>query len=196
MKANHIVSLVLAAGLAFAGYKVFRTGAGSGGICLIPSSFLAPRASVQKIANETGKSQPAPDWQLKDVEGKPVKLSDFKGKVVVLNFWATWCAPCRMEIPALIALQKQYAAKGLVVVGISVDEGSGEAVKSFMTKTGINYPVVLGGRETAGAYGNVQVIPTTFYIDREGNIAGKREGAAELPAFETQIKPLLGPPAL
>ena len=141
---------------------------------------------MQKIANESGKSRPAPDWQLKNIEGKPVKLSDFKEKVVVLNFWATWCAPCRMEIPALIALQKQYADKGLVVVGISVDEGSGAAVKSFMTKMGINYPVVLGGPETAAAYGNVQVIPTTFYVDREGNIAGKREGAAELPAFEAQ----------
>ena len=84
-----------------------------------------------------------PGWQLQSLEGKPVQLADFKGKVVVLNFWATWCPPCRAEIPDLVSLQQQYAARGLVVVGISMDEGGPAGVASFV-KTGINYPVVNG----------------------------------------------------
>src|SRR5262245_41943398 len=88
---------------------------------------------------------PAPEWELKDVDGKSVKLSDFKGKVVILDFWATWCLPCRMEIPGFVDLQKKYADQGLVVIGVSLDDGH-EVVKSFMNRQGVNYSVVLGNR--------------------------------------------------
>src|SRR5690348_13547526 len=94
----------------------------------------------------------APDWHLSDVDGKPVKLSDFKGKVVILDFWATWCPPCRAEIPEFVAIQKKYADKGFTVIGISLDQQGASVVKSFMNQLGMNYPVVIGNpAEVSGA---------------------------------------------
>ena len=133
----------------------------------------------------------APGWQLQSIEGKPVKLSDYKGKVVVLNFWATWCPPCRDEIPDLVSLQKQYAAQGVVVIGISMDEGGAARVASFAKKYGINYPVVMGDEKTFEAYGGIQVLPTTFIIDRKGNIVDGLQGGADRVGFEAAIKPVL-----
>src|SRR5579859_4532983 len=112
----------------------------------------------------------APAWQLNDIDGQSVKLSDFKGKVVILDFWATWCPPCKAEIPGFIALQKQYAAQGLTVVGVSLDTAGASVVKQFMQRVGMNYPVVIGDEKIAGQYGGIEAIPTTFVIDRNGNI--------------------------
>ncbi len=122
---------------------------------------------------------------------KRSKLSDFKGKVVVLNFWATWCPPCRREIPDFVALQKQYADKGLVIIGVSLDEDGAAVVKPFASKMGINYPVVMGDQKTAAAYGGIQVVPTTFIFDKSGKIAAQHEGGADRATFEAEIKPLL-----
>ncbi len=132
---------------------------------------------------------PAPAWELQSLEGKPVKLSDFKGKVVLLNFWATWCPPCRAEIPDLISLQKQYAPQGLVILGISMDEAEPASVARFAKRMEINYPVVIGTAETAEAYGGVAVLPTTFVIDRAGNIVDGLEGATDRVGLEAKIKP-------
>lgn len=134
---------------------------------------------------------PSPAWELKDVNGKTVKFSDFSGKVVVLDFWATWCGPCRMEIPGFIELQKQYADKGLVIVGVSLDQDGASAVKPFMEKMGINYPIVLGDEAVTSAFGGIEGIPTTFIIDRTGNIVRKHVGYAPKAEFEADIKPLL-----
>jgi cytochrome c biogenesis protein CcmG/thiol:disulfide interchange protein DsbE len=128
------------------------------------------------------KGSKAPDWELKDVNGKAVKSSDFKGKVVLLDFWATWCPPCRAEIPSFVAL---------VVVGISLDEGGVGKVKSFMEKNGVNYPVVMGDTKVTKAYGNIQSIPTTFVIDRTGKIVEKHVGLTSKEDFEKAVKPLL-----
>ncbi len=151
------------------------------GFCL--TAPAAPKTSEAPKA--------APGFTLKDLEGKPIKLSDFSGKVVLLNFWATWCPPCREEIPALVALQKQYAAQGLVVLGISMDEGGPARVASFIKKTAINYPVVLGDEKTSTAYGGIQVLPTTFVIDRKGQIVDGFVGGSDRAGFEDKIKPLL-----
>ena len=133
----------------------------------------------------------APAWSLKDVSGKTVQLSDFKGKIVILDFWATWCPPCRAEIPNFIALQDKYAKQGVTVVGLSVDQGGLAAVGPFVTKTKINYPVVLGDLDLASTYG-VQGLPTTFVIDQQGNIAATHVGGTEPSAFEADIQKLLG----
>lgn len=149
--------------------------------------FTSPNEATIASAPPT----PSPAWELKGVDGKPVKSSDFAGKVVILDFWATWCGPCRMEIPGFIELQKQYADKGLVVVGVSLDQDGASVVKSFMDKMGINYPVVLGDETIVNAFGGVEGIPTTFIIDRNGQIVGKHVGYAAKAEFESEIKHLL-----
>jgi peroxiredoxin len=137
------------------------------------------------------RASPAPNWDLKDLNGKSVKLSDFKGKVVILDFWATWCPPCRAEIPNFIDLQTQYKDKGLVIVGISLDQGGPGVVSAFVQAQKINYPIVMGDEGVSTAYGNIQAIPTTFIIDTNGNIVGRHEGYTEKSAFESEIQKLL-----
>jgi len=136
-------------------------------------------------------AMPAPQWELKDIDGKPVKLSDYKGKVVILDFWATWCGPCRMEIPGFVDLQKKYADQGLVVIGVSLDTHGTDAVRSFMKRQGVNYSVVMGNDKLGDDYGGIDGIPTTFIIDRKGNIVGKHVGYEPKARFETEIAPLL-----
>ena len=133
----------------------------------------------------------APEWQLNDPDGNAVKLSDFKGKVVILDFWATWCPPCRAEIPGFIALQKQYAARGLTVVGVSLDTDGASVVKAFVKRAGMNYPIVIGDEKIASDYGGITAIPTTFVLDRNGNIVTSHQGYASQVVFESEIRPLL-----
>jgi len=152
---------------------------------------LWPATPTHKKTEAPGPSIHSPAWKLMDVEGMPVRSSDFSGKVVIINFWATWCGPCRMEIPSFIGLQKQYTDKGLVVVGVSLDQDGASVVKSFADKTGINYAVVLGDEAIVNAFGGVDAIPTTFIIDRNGQITGKHVGYVEKEEIESEIKPLL-----
>jgi peroxiredoxin len=133
----------------------------------------------------------APDWKLQDLDGKSVQLSDFKGKVVVLDFWATWCPPCRAEIPGFIALQNEYKDKGLVVVGVSLDQGGPGVVSSFAKAQGMNYPILMGTDDVAAQYGDIQAIPTTFVIDRTGKVVAKHIGGTDQATFEDEIKKLL-----
>jgi peroxiredoxin len=146
-------------------------------------------ASLPYRAN--GATTAAPDWQLIDTDGRTVKLSDFKGKVVILNFWAIWCAPCRAEIPAFIALQERFGFQGLTVVGVSVDPDAASEVKSFMERLRGNYPVVIGDEKVAVDYGVVSAIPTTFVLDRKGNIVTSHLGFTTQAVFESEIRPLL-----
>ena len=135
---------------------------------------------------------PAPDWKLKDVNGKTISSADFKGKVVVLDFWATWCPPCRAEIPGFVELQKQYGKDGVAVIGASVDSSDEiAAVKKFAEKFGINYPVGLADQDAVRAFGGVDAIPTTFIIDRDGRIVSRHMGFTEKADLEKEIKPLL-----
>lgn len=113
----------------------------------------------------------APDFTLQDANGKSVKLSDFRGKVVLLNFWATWCGPCALEIPWFVEFQQQLKSRGLEVVGISMDEEGWSAVKPFMAEHKMNYHVLLGNDSVSQLYGGVDSLPTTFIIDRDGRIA-------------------------
>ena len=144
----------------------------------------------------------APAWALMDPDGRPVSSSQFKGKVVVLDFWATWCTPCKAEIPGYIELQKKYAADGLVFVGVSVDQDGAKVVKKFIEDHGINYTVVLAGdSDIQSAYGDqsppnpISMIPTTFIIDRNGQIRDKKVGKEDTAAYEKQILAVLMPPA-
>src|SRR5260221_13230107 len=133
----------------------------------------------------------APDWQLTDVEGKLVKLSDFKGKVIILDFWATWCPPCRAEIPGFVAIQKKYADKGFTMVGVSLDQQGPSVVKSFMRSFGMNYPVVMANQQIVINYVGITAIPTTFVMYRQGNVVTAYQGAMDQATFESVIGPLL-----
>lgn len=135
--------------------------------------------------------KPAPDFALKDADGKTVHLSDFKGKVVLLDFWATWCGPCKIEIPWFIDLQRQNKDKGFEVLGVSMDDEGWETVKPFLSNMGVNYRVVIGNDQTAQMYGGVEALPTTFLIDRDGKIAAVHIGLASRKDFVDGVAQLL-----
>ena len=126
--------------------------------------------------NDSSKLYKAPDFTLLNLEGEKVNLSDYKGKIVFINFWATWCGPCRYEIPAFIELQKEFGADKLVILGISVDQGDLSVVPAFAEEYGINYEVLYATPEVVGMYGGIRSIPTTFIVDRDGNLRDGRIG--------------------
>lgn len=145
------------------------------------------------IAKTLKDRRPAPDFALKDAGGQSVKLSDFKGKVVVLNFWATWCGPCTLEIPWFEQFEQQYRSKGLEIVGVSMDEEGWGVVKPYIAEHKINYRVLLGNDSVGQLYGGVDSLPTTFIIDREGRFAfPPHVGLAEKNEYLTEIQTLLG----
>jgi thiol-disulfide isomerase/thioredoxin len=136
-------------------------------------------------------AKPAADFTLPSLDGKPVKLSSFKGKVVLLNFWATWCGPCKAEIPGFVELQQQYKSD-LVVLGLSVDDPADKA-KAFADQYKVNYPMVLGlgHDEIQDAYGPIYGIPASFLISRDGKVCKRHLGIAPKSQFEREIKALL-----
>jgi peroxiredoxin len=158
---------------------------------LVAASSLLAGATLSQAADA---KKAAPEWQLTDVDGRPVKLSDFKGKVVILDFWATWCPPCRAEIPGFVALQSKYADKGFTMIGVSLDQQGASVVKPFMNKFGMNYPVVIGNEKIVADYGGIEAIPTTFVIDRQGNVVAAYQGFTKQATFESVIGPLLENP--
>ncbi|MBU6430528.1 MAG: redoxin domain-containing protein, partial [Cyanobacteria bacterium REEB65] len=124
----------------------------------------------------------APAFTLHDLKGHAVSLADFKGRVVLLNFWATWCPPCRFEIPAIVRVYNRFRSKGLVVLGVSMDDDPAKTVPGFLADfkkakhVAIDYPILQGDDDVASLYGGIRGIPTTFLIDRQGRIAGRHVG--------------------
>lgn len=129
----------------------------------------------------------APDFELKDINGKMVKLSDFRGKAVVLNFWATWCPPCKTEIPWFEDLQDKYGNQGLEIVGVALDDSSDNEIAEFAKDMKMNYPVLIGKEETSDLYGGVEALPTTFYIDRSGKIMTSVPGLVDRQEIEANV---------
>jgi len=162
----------------------------SGNLKGSPNSAEDDAAADAKAA---GKAAPL-NFTLKDMNGVDVKLANFKGKPIVMNFWATWCGPCRAEIPSLVELQKQYGDEGkdVVILGVSVDDPV-DKLKPYAAQMKMNYPVLVGnGREDVqDAFGPLWGIPVTVFIDRAGNIALKHSGIATKEQFEQEIKSLL-----
>jgi thiol-disulfide isomerase/thioredoxin len=149
--------------------------------------LVSPQATPER-------SRQAPALALKDLRGRAVRLSDYRGKIVLLNFWATWCAPCRAEAPDLVRLQRDYGVEGLQVVGVTYPPESRAAVRRFVRGFKINYPILLGTRASKSLFIEGETLPATIVIDREGRVRALIEGILLPEEFEEQIKPLLEKP--
>ena len=159
------------------------------------SAPSAPKPARRAELKPEKERRVAPDFSLKDANGKTVHLSDYKGKVVLLDFWATWCGPCKLEIPWFMEFQRKNKDKGFEVIGISMDEDGWASVKPFISDMSINYRILVGSDTTVQLYGGVDALPTTFLIDREGKIAAVHVGLASKRDFENGIEELLQTPA-
>jgi thiol-disulfide isomerase/thioredoxin len=155
---------------------------------LILSVFLTVRLS-HAFSADPGAMAPA--WKLKDLDGNEVTNADFKGKVVMIDFWATWCPPCRAMIPGMVELQEEYLDKGFMIVGISLDEKGPGVVREFNKEFKVNYTSLLGDEAVVRTFGGIRVIPTSFIINREGRIVSTHVGYVTKEKLESEIKPLL-----
>lgn len=144
------------------------------------------RQAVQQAMQQSRYPQ-APDFELVDLNGKPVRLSDYKGKMIILDFWATWCPPCRAEIPSFVKLYSEYKDKGLVIIGVSLDREGPDVVREFAKNFKMNYPVVMGDMKTVSAYGGIEAIPTTFIINKKGQIVDRFVGYRDENTFRNEI---------
>jgi peroxiredoxin len=147
-------------------------------------------SSQADVKPERGRTE-APDFALKGEDGKAIRLAGLKGKVIVVNFWATWCEGCQVEIPWFIEFEKKYAESGLVVVGVSMDADGWKSVKPWVTEKKVNYPIVIGNENLARQYG-LKAMPLTVLVDRDGRIADVHSGLVKRTATEKKIRTLLG----
>lgn len=151
-------------------------------------------ASGQPLTGRSLKGALAPDFELKSLDGKTVRLSDYRGKAVLLNFWATWCAPCKIEMPWFVDLQKQYGEQGLQVIGVAMDddaEKDSTKIAAFVKEMNLNYVVLLGNDKVGDAFGGVDGLPTTFYIGRDGRVLSAVSGLVSHSEIEDNIKKAL-----
>jgi cytochrome c biogenesis protein CcmG/thiol:disulfide interchange protein DsbE len=165
-------------------------------VLLFTGQSLAHRFGMQSGRLGAGDvaGAAAPDFELNivDAHGKSMKLSNLKGKAVLLNFWATWCEPCKVEMPWFVDLQKEYGPQGLQIVGVSMDDEGEKTVSDFAKKMGVNYPILLGTEKVAELYGGVEGLPTSFFIDRSGKVVAREAGLISESQIVNHIKKSLG----
>jgi thiol-disulfide isomerase/thioredoxin len=157
--------------------------------------FAGIRMARHNRANGSSKGQLmgnlAPDFDLPTLDGKSLKLSDLRGKAVLLNFWATYCGPCKIEMPWFVELQKEYGPQGFQIVGVAMDDASTEDIAKFAKEMGVNYPILIGKDSVAESYGGVSVLPTTFFVDRDGKLIAREFGLRSRSDFVDDIKKAL-----
>jgi len=152
---------------------------------------MARRSGTEHLPGVLGYGTPAPDFTLETLDGKSVSLSSLRGKAVVVNFWATWCGPCKIETPWLVEMQNQYGAQGLQIVGVAMDDSGKDEIARFAKNMGMNYPVVLGKEAVGEAYGGVSYLPESFFVGRDGKIVDKIMGLEGRSEIEDAIKKAL-----
>ena len=155
------------------------------------SENSSEKANPKSAVKQDKTRKIAPEFALKDASGRTVHLSDYKGKVVLLDFWATWCGPCNIEIPWFSEFEKKYQSRGFEVLGVSMDDDGWKAINPFVSRKNINYRILLGNDTTGDQYGGVEALPTTFVIDRNGRIASVHVGLSGKKEFEDAIEQLL-----
>ena len=162
-------------------------------VCLCFIVLPQPRAVAERMWMSFSAPLPkmAPDFTRNDAAGNAISLSSFKGKVVLLNFWATWCGGCKVEIPWFIEFQRTYGNRNFVVLGVSLDDEGWKLVKPFIEEKKINYPVVIGDDKIAAQYGGFKSLPTTLIVDKSGRIVSARVGLVKKSDYENEIKTLL-----
>jgi len=163
--------------------------------CFLQSCSSGPHTVKAASVKPAQERKDAPEFTLKDADGKVVRLADYRGKVVLLDFFATWCGPCKIEIPWFTEMERKNKDRGFAVLGVSMDDEGWEVVKPFLAELGVNYRVVIGNDATAQMYGGVDALPTTFLIDQSGKIAAVHVGLASKKDFEDGIQQLLQSPA-
>jgi peroxiredoxin len=188
-KTRWMIAAAAAVGLAFVTVPVLLNRAPAGDATVPPSSASSGDAHGS-VCDANGK-QADLSFVVKDMDGKDVKFADYKGKVIILDFWATWCGPCKVEIPGFVDLLNRYRDKGLAVLGVSVDDPIAK-LKPFAAEYKMNYPVLVGlGRDDLEkAYGPIWGLPTTFVIGRDGKICKKHTGMASKEQFEREVNAL------
>ncbi len=154
----------------------------------------APQQDNQPVIRFVRNPDPAPDFKLTALDGKPLTLAALQGKVIFLNFWATWCGPCRAEIPDLVALQNRYKDR-LQIIGLNVDDEEAD-IKQYAEEMGINYPVAITSNDIRIQYGGIPALPTSFVLDTEGRVVQKHVGLWNPAIYETEIRALLGMPIM
>ncbi|HJT89737.1 MAG TPA: TlpA disulfide reductase family protein [Bryobacteraceae bacterium] len=146
-----------------------------------------PDTNPSSVYLQPKERKMAPDFTLSDASGRPVRLSALRGDVVLLNFWATWCAPCKVEIPMFMGFQQKYRDRGFVVLGVALDEGGWSAVRPYAEAKKINYPVMVGNDRISDLFGGLKAVPTTFLIDRRGRVAAEHIGLCKRGEYEGDI---------
>jgi cytochrome c biogenesis protein CcmG/thiol:disulfide interchange protein DsbE len=152
------------------------------------AKFVGIKVTVGALPVER---KPAPTFMLPDADGRAVNLADLRGKVVIVNFWATWCGPCKVEIPWFIEFNERFHDRSFTVVGISMDEDGWKSVRPYLRQRGVSYPVVLGSEQLANAYGGVEALPSTFLVDKTGKIAFAHSGLVSKATYEGEIMRLI-----
>lgn len=158
-------------------------------LCFLALPALAQQPTIRFVRNP----DPAPALKVSTLDGKPLTLADYKSKVILLNFWATWCGPCRAEVPDLVELQNKYKDQ-LQIIGLVVDDDDEDAIKKFADKYGINYPIAVATDDVRSEYGGIPALPTSFVLDEEGRVVQKHEGLRDPVLYEVEIRSLLGMP--
>lgn len=156
--------------------------------------FLAGCTQRPRELKSEGQRQTAPDFTLKDADGNPVNLTDYRGKVVLVNFWATWCGPCEVEIPWFVEFEKKYKDQGFAVLGLSMDDDGWKAVRPYIASHKINYRVMIASELVSQKFGDIDALPTSFVLDRQGRIATNHVGLVDKRDYQNEILKLLAVP--